>query len=462
MKIFVISLGCPKNSIDTELVLGAIKSCKSDVHITAECEKADVILINTCGFIESAVSESIETVISAGLEKKSDQKLVVMGCMVERYREELASEMPEIDIFWGTGNPSLLGRNIVNACSAPYDTSELKTAYFVKDVKRANGGDEHIFSRFVTTPFWRAYVKISEGCSNRCTYCLIPGLRGENISRPVSGIVREVNALAEKGVREVTLVAQDLTSYLYENTDLADLLTILEKDTDVTWFRLLYLHPSGIGSRLLEVISESSSVLPYLDIPVQHASDRILRRMGRNYDTRSLEHLFSNIRKIIPEAAVRTTVMVGFPGESPEDFLILKNFIKKHRFRHMGCFVYSDEDDCVSYRFVNKVPGELAEERRKEIMEIQADISMELNSTMIGRTEDVLIEGISPETELLLTGRTVFQGHDIDGITYINSGNAIAGDIVPVKITSSHIYDLVGEIVDDDRITAENPYCDNH
>ncbi|HID98141.1 MAG TPA: MiaB/RimO family radical SAM methylthiotransferase [Thermodesulfobacteriaceae bacterium] len=385
-----------------------------------------------------------------------------MGCMVERYREELASEMPEIDIFWGTGNPSLLGRNIVNACSAPYDTSELKTAYFVKDVKRANGGDEHIFSRFVTTPFWRAYVKISEGCSNRCTYCLIPGLRGENISRPVSGIVREVNALAEKGVREVTLVAQDLTSYLYENTDLADLLTILEKDTDVTWFRLLYLHPSGIGSRLLEVISESSSVLPYLDIPVQHASDRILRRMGRNYDTRSLEHLFSNIRKIIPEAAVRTTVMVGFPGESPEDFLILKNFIKKHRFRHMGCFVYSDEDDCVSYRFVNKVPGELAEERRKEIMEIQADISMELNSTMIGRTEDVLIEGISPETELLLTGRTVFQGHDIDGITYINSGNAIAGDIVPVKITSSHIYDLVGEIVDDDRITAENPYCDNH
>ncbi len=430
MKVFAISLGCPKNTIDTEVALGSLGSTDSGLKLTNNPQEADLLIVNTCGFIEEAVSESIDTILEVVKGKTDRQVLVVMGCMVQRYGDDLKKELPEVDIFLGTGSPQSLV-TLIKDHAAPHQ-------HLVQSPDPA---------RVLTTPPWRAYVKISEGCSNRCTYCLIPMLRGNETSRSVTEIVSEVSSLATKGVKEITLVAQDLTAYRNGGKTLPDLLEALAGETDLPWFRLLYLHPGKVNIRLLETIASNTAICPYLDIPIQHASTNILRSMRRGYDSKVLEDLMSHISKLLPHAAVRTTVMVGFPGETEDDFQKLREFVEKWEFEHLGCFVYSDEKECMANKLPGKVSSETAMARKDEIMNIQARISRDKISDMVGRVEQVLVEGVSSETELLLVGRTRHQAPEIDGIVYINEGTADCGDIVPVKITDSHIYDLVGKII---------------
>ncbi|MBW1671838.1 MAG: 30S ribosomal protein S12 methylthiotransferase RimO, partial [Deltaproteobacteria bacterium] len=382
---------------------------------------------NTCGFIEEAVSESIDTILTVAKEKTNRQVLVVMGCMVQRYGDDLKKELPEVDIFLGTGSPQSLARLI--------EDQTIQHQVQSPD------------PRILITPPWRAYVKISEGCSNRCTYCLIPMLRGKETSRPIAEIVSDVNSLATKGVKEITMVAQDLTAYRNGENTLPDLLKALAGETGLPWLRLLYLHPGKVNIRLLETIAANTAICPYLDIPIQHASTNILRSMGRKYDSKALEDLMSRISNLLPHASVRTTVMVGFPGETEDDFQKLRSFVEKWEFDHLGCFVYSDEKECVANKLPGKVSSDLAVARKDEIMNIQARISRGKNSDMVGKVEQVLVEGVSSETELLLVGRTRYQAPEIDGIVYLNEGSADCGEIVSVKITDSHIYDLVGKII---------------
>lgn len=434
MKVFAISLGCPKNTIDTEMALGSLGSTNSGLKLTNNPQEADLLIVNTCGFIEEAVSESIDTILAVAREKTDGQVLVVMGCMVQRYGNDLKKELPEVDVFLGTGSPQSL-------------------VTLIKDQTTQHQGQSPD-PRMLTTPPWRAYVKISEGCSNRCTYCLIPMLRGNEMSRSITEIVSEVNSLATKGIKEITMVAQDLTAYRNGEKTLSDLLEALAGETDLPWIRLLYLHPGKVNIRLLETIAANTAICPYLDIPIQHASTNILRSMGRRYDSKALENLMSRISNLLPHASVRTTVMVGFPGETEDDFQKLRTFVEKWGFEHLGCFIYSDEKECAANKLPGKVSSETAMARKDEIMNIQARISRDKNSDMVGRVEQVLVEGVSSETELLLVGRTRYQAPEIDGIVYINEGTARYGEIVPVKITDSHIYDLVGKIITVHEVTT--------
>lgn len=437
MKIFAVSLGCPKNSIDTETTIASMLK-QSGGLLVANAADADVILINTCGFIKSAVTESIDTILSIAQDKRPHQKLAVIGCMVERYGDVLRLELPEVDFFAGTNDYETIGRNI---------------AELLKENKAfQNAGIDMPSGRFLgATPPWRAYVKIAEGCSNRCTYCLIPKLRGSMRCRPPLEILKEVQALTACGVKEISLVAQDLTAYEYmENhkvTDLTDLLLLLIRESDIPWVRLLYLHPNGVSNQLLELIASQKRICNYLDIPIQHVSTEVLRRMGRSYSTTDLENMLARIRAVLPDAALRTTIMVGFPQETERDHVVVKEFLQKWEFDHAGFFVYSDEEEVPSHRFSGKVKLRVAKARERELLRIQSDISRRKLKAMIGKTIPVLLEGVSPETEHLLIGRTERQAPEIDGLVYINDGTASPGEIVQVSMSDADVHDLVGGIV---------------
>lgn len=442
MKIFAVSLGCPKNSIDTETTIASMLNHAGGT-VVSEADDADIILINTCGFIKSAVTESIETILTIAQDKRPHQKLAVIGCMVERYGDVLRLELPEVDFFAGTNDYENTGRSIAEL------VGEAKMAKDMAEPPMPKG-------RFLgATPPWRAYVKIAEGCSNRCTYCLIPKLRGGMVCRPPLEILNEVQELTQNGVKEITLVAQDLTAYEYVSgglrMDLADLLLLLTRESDIRWLRLLYLHPNGVSERLLNIISSQNRICKYLDIPIQHASTEVLRRMGRLYSTTDLEIMLTRIRSILPQAALRTTVMVGFPGETERDHSIVKDFLQRWEFDHAGFFVYSDEEEAPSHGLTDKVKGRIAKAREKELIRIQNDISRKKLKAMIGKTVPVLVEGVSPETEHLLIGRTEGQAPEIDGVVYINDGTAMPGEMVQVLISDSDINDLVGGIVSDDN-----------
>ncbi|MEZ0327960.1 MAG: 30S ribosomal protein S12 methylthiotransferase RimO [Dissulfuribacterales bacterium] len=438
MKIFAVSLGCPKNSIDTETTIASMLNHAGGT-VVSEADDADVILVNTCGFIKSAVTESIETILTIAQGKRPHQKLAVIGCMVERYGDVLRLELPEVDFFAGTNDYKNIGMGI---------------AKLVTEAKRVSDMNELSMpgERFLgATPPWRAYVKIAEGCSNHCTYCLIPKLRGSMVCRPPIEILKEVQELTQHGVKEITLVAQDLTAYEYSSgrnrKDLTGLLSTLVQESDVTWIRLLYLHPKGISDGLLELMAFEKRICKYLDIPIQHASTEVLRRMGRLYSTTDLENMLARIRTILPKAALRTTVMVGFPGETERDHAIVRDFLQRWEFDHAGFFVYSDEEEAPSHGLSNKVKSRIAKDREKELIRIQNDISRKKLRAMIGNTVPVLVEGVSPETEHLLIGRTEAQAPEIDGMVYINDGTARPGEMVQVLISDSDINDLVGGIV---------------
>ncbi|MGQ9811964.1 MAG: 30S ribosomal protein S12 methylthiotransferase RimO [Dissulfurimicrobium sp.] len=444
LKIYAVSLGCPKNSVDTECVLKEVINAGYSLEFVDTPDKAELLFVNTCGFIEAAVRESIDVVLKLGSKKRDDQTLMVMGCMVARYGKALETEIPEVDVFLGVYEGEGFNKGLKIALSSlNARRSDIRNAGQIISGNRYT-------ARLFTTPPWRAYVKISEGCSNRCTYCLIPRLRGGHRSVPVNNIVSEIRSLVGRGVKEITLVGQDLTSYRDGMAGLAELLEEIVFKVDIPpdlWIRLLYLHPARITPRLLDVIVSCPSICRYLDIPVQHASDRVLRAMGRGYGQGFLEDLFKEIRTRFPDVSLRTTVMTGFPGESEDDFEILMDFIKRWRFDNLGVFVYSDEEESASYRLAGKISSRVASARRKKIMSAQARISKAKNASRVDSIEDVLVEGVLSETDLLLVGRGRFQAPEVDGVVYINDGEASPGDLVKVQITDSHVYDLVGRIL---------------
>ena len=448
-KIHPVSLGCPKNLVDTEGLLGLLSNLGGEP--VERPEDADVILINTCAFIASAVEESVQTILElADFKGTGGKLLVVFGCLPQRYGEELAASLPEVDVFWGTGGLDTLARRIRRRLSGPLEACLWPAPGYAP----ASPGP-----RLRAAPFFRSYLKIAEGCSNACTYCLIPELRGPLRSRPMGALVEEAHALAESGVRELILVAQDTTAYgrdLTSRDNPADLLTALARVPGLAWLRLMYAYPNGLTNELLEVMAGEDKVCGYLDLPLQHAAPAVLKRMGRK-GSRDLDGLIERIRRKVPGITLRTTLMVGFPGETDEEFALLRDFVARSRFDRLGVFKFCAEDGVRASGFPNQVPQRVKETRRRRIMADQRRISGEINRASIGAVAPVLVEGRSPETDLLFFGRTRGQAPDIDGVVYINDGTARPGDIQMVEITEAHDYDLVGRIVEDPSMNDPAP-----
>lgn len=440
--VFITSLGCPKNLVDSEVMLGVLIAAGHE--ITSREEEAGVIIINTCAFIRPAVEESIETILALAENKKkgSLKHLVVTGCFPQRYGKELIKLLPEVDAFIGTDGFQNIGevlRSLKDGLVQPLSLP--RSSCFIMD---------EYTPRRRTTPFYTAYLKIAEGCGHHCSFCLIPRLRGKLRSRPVDSVFAEASRLAGEGVRELILVAQDTSAYgsdLGDDTGLTHLLKKLLTIPGLDWIRLLYLYPTAIDNGLLELMASEPRICPYLDIPIQHISPRILRLMRRPYDQDYIYALIEKIRRKLPEAALRTSLIAGFPGETGEEFQKLLRLVKEARFEHVGVFPYAAEDGTVAGRLPGQLPEKVKRERQKKILKAQQAISLAINRSRVGKIIPVLVEGLSDETELLLKGRAVFQAPDIDGQVYISSGQTEIGRIASVRITEAHPYDLVGEIV---------------
>jgi ribosomal protein S12 methylthiotransferase len=448
-KVGFVSLGCPKNLVDSEVMMGQLK--EAGYEITNDAETADTVVVNTCGFIESAKEESIEAILEATNLKElgKTKKVIVAGCLVERYRDELISELPEVDAFIGTNQLE----KIVEATELDKkDFREIeltpignKTATYLYDeyTPRLRATDSHT-----------AFIKIAEGCDRPCAFCSIPSMRGSFRSRRFGSIMQEANALAEQGVKELVLIAQDSSRYgedLGDIDGLAILINELCKIERIEWVRVMYTYPTHISDGFLKAVAENEKAVKYLDMPLQHASRNMLKRMKRGGTRQSLERLIERVRDAVPGIAIRTTFIVGYPGETVEDFEELMLFIKNCRFDNVGVFTYSDEEGTPAFELDNKVPNEIAEERRRKLMEAQAEISKEKNGEKVGKTYKVMFEGISEESDLLWQGRLEGQAQEIDGHILINDAPEdflpISGKLVNVRITEAHNYDLVGEIV---------------
>jgi ribosomal protein S12 methylthiotransferase len=446
MKIFLESLGCCRNQVDSEIMLGRLRD--RGHTLVQDPSLAEVIVVNTCGFIASAASQAIETILEMARYKKAGScgRLVVTGCLPERYRrEEIAAELPEVDAFIGIG-----------ACdeivAAVEDRSGSVLTLLPDPAARCFQG--HPLPRVLTAPHL-AYVKISEGCDRRCSYCVIPRLRGPQRSRPPEEILAEVLSLLSSGVREIVLVAECTTDYgrdLTPRVPLEELLTTLSRKLlqagytpENAWIRILYTHPASLTDAVIASIAGLDMILPYFDVPIQHASTRVLKRMGRNYTAEDLALLFERIRAAAPDATLRTTLITGFPGETPKDFKELVAFIEAVRFDHLGVFPYSDSEDLASHSLARPVTERTARKRRDILMETQAGISAAINRPYLGRTVRVLLEE-NPDDGLFL-GRTRFQAPEVDGMTFIYGSGLAIGSFVDVKINETFDYDLAGDRV---------------
>lgn len=429
--ICLVSLGCPKNLVDSEVMLGFLK--ESGYHLTSNEDDADVLIVNTCGFIGDAKEESIDEILRLAEYKKTGncRLLIVAGCLTQRYKDELAKELPEVDYFIGTGEYHRIAEIIKNRSAKRIIVD---TPVYVHDYNTP---------RILATPRYSAYVKVAEGCSNNCSYCTIPSIRGDFRSRTIESIVKEAVNLAAQGVKEINLIAQDTTSY----SRLEDLLKQLVKIDGIEWIRFLYLYPSKITDSLIKLIRDEEKICKYFDIPIQHISKKILKAMNRTTTRDGIERLIEKIRKQVPDAVLRTSLIVGFPGETEEDFNELLTFIKDIKFDRLGVFKYSKEEGTPAYKMKEQVTDAVKGKRLRKIMNSQKRISLAKNKALIGSVVKVLVEGISDETDLLLKGRAVSQAPDIDGITYISSGTANKGDIVDVRITEVGEYDLAGEML---------------
>jgi len=441
-KIYIISLGCSKNQVDSEFLLGSL--VRRGYEVTQESLEAGVILVNTCAFIQPAVEESIEIILEMADVKKSGQAwaLVVAGCLPQRFQHDLALSLPEVDLFCGTGEINLLpGLLDALARGRKMRSWPLSPPGFIPP---GSG------PRLQAAPFFRAYLKIADGCSNACSYCLLPRLRGPFKSRPLEDLVDEAESLVENGVQELILVAQDTTAYgrdLSPATNLAALLERLVRVQGFEWLRVMYAYPSGVSDELIEVMGREPKICHYLDLPLQHASPGILERMGRGGEG-SLPDLLARLRRGLPGLSLRTTLMVGFPGETDADFEQLLEFVKQSRFNHLGVFKFFPEEGTAAARFPNQVPQRIKENRRRKLMALQRRISRKLNQARTGQILPVLIESRSDETGLFLVSRTQGQAPEVDGQVLITRGEVHAGKIVPVKITHALDYDLIGEVVE--------------
>lgn len=440
-KVCLISLGCPKNLVDSEIILGQLSSERYEI-VTDE-KQAHIIIVNTCAFIKEAKEESVETILEAAEYKTTGncRLLVVAGCLSQRYASELVRELPEVDIMVGTNEVEQVGQLLER-----YEREGAK----ITAIGEPTYLYDHRTARVKSSPYYSAYVKISEGCINNCSYCVIPRLRGTLRSRTIASVVEEVENLTRGGVKEVNLIAQDITAFGKDDggQTLEALLRELVKIEKLQWLRLLYAHPAGISDELIEVVAEEKKICHYLDIPLQHVDDKILEQMNRGIDQQQIRTLLGKIRQRIPNIILRTSFITGFPGETEEQFHQLLNFVKEGFFDRIGIFKYSQEEGTPAGAMEDQVPPRVRKNRCDKLMKAQKRVSFKKNRALIGRIEPVLVEGYSEETELLLKGRSAGQAPDIDGQVYITSGQAEVGDIVQLKITDSSDYDLIGEIVE--------------
>ena len=437
--VSLVSLGCPKNLVDAEVMLGHLPVERFSI-ITDE-SAADIIIVNTCAFIRDAQEESVETILEVADYKKNGRckLLIVSGCMPQRYQKELEKELPEVDFFMGTADAprivELLDRHLEGG-----PQQEIGLPDYLYD---------HTTPRVTSSPYYSAYVKIAEGCANHCSYCVIPSIRGTLRSRTIESVVAETKRLVGNGVKEINLIAQDVTAFGAERgngPELPALLRELVKIEGLVWLRLLYAYPDGITDELLDLIAAEEKICSYLDLPIQHIDDRILAAMNRRVDESDIRALLQRIRTRIPEMTLRTSLIVGFPGESDAQFRKLLAFVEEGHFERLGAFRYSREDGTPAAKLDNQVPERTKQARVKRLMKAQARVSLKKNLALKGRIEPTLIEGYSEETELLLRGRSVRQAPDVDGQVYITSGKADVGDIINLKITDSSEHDLIGEI----------------
>ncbi|MFR5951725.1 MAG: 30S ribosomal protein S12 methylthiotransferase RimO [Clostridia bacterium] len=449
MKVGFVSLGCSKNLIDTEIAIGILK--EHGMEIVNNPEDAEMIIVNTCGFIDPAKEEAINTILEmAEYKKKKCKYLIAMGCLVQRYTDDLKKALPEVDLWirldkydkFYTAIEELINNKVED--NKKY--GEIKT-YPKEPLPLAS--KEEFLGREISTGENFAYIKIGEGCSNRCTYCAIPFIRGPFVSRPEEDIIEEANLLAKKGIKELIVIAQDTTKYgldLYNEPRLAKLLRKLCKIDGIEWIRFLYSYPEGIDDELIKVVKEESKICKYFDIPIQHISNSVLKRMNRKTSKQNIEDVITKIRTNISNVQIRTTVMVGFPGETQADFEELYEFVKKTKFDNLGAFTYSKEEGTPAARLKDQVHPMTKKARYNKIMKLQQQVSKDNLLILVGKEEKVLIEGITFD-EKYYVGRTSYQVPDIDGITYIKSDKELTiGDFVNCTIAKSKEYDLIAKI----------------
>jgi len=439
--VCLISLGCPKNLVDSEVILGHLSSDR--FNITNDEEQADILIINTCAFISDAQEESVDTILeAAGFKDEGSCKLlIVCGCLPQRYQADLAKELPEVDIFMGTGDAVRIVELIDEYRASRQQLQAVSAPITLHD---------HTTPRVKASPFYTSYVKIAEGCSNCCSYCIIPQLRGPLRSRSIASVVAEVEASVQAGVKEINLIAQDITAFGHDLSDgstLEQLLRELVKIEKLQWIRLLYAYPEGVTDELIDLIASEEKICNYLDLPLQHIDGAILTKMNRRIDEQPLRALIQRIRQRVPNITLRTSFIVGFPGETQDQFQKLLDYVNEGNFDRVGVFCYSQEEGTSAAKLDNQIDEELKQQRQEQIMKAQSTISLNKHHALLGQQIDVLVDGFSEETDLLLQGRYRGQAPDVDGIVYITAGQPNIGDIVAITVTDTTEYDLIGEMV---------------
>ncbi len=444
-KVHFVSLGCPKNLVDSEIMLGSL--LKDGYTLSDDEAKADTIVVNTCGFIEASKKESIAKILEMAELKQSGslKNLVVAGCLTQRYKDELVQGLPEGDLFIGSGEFPRIAQILRGREAGSTEKRFFNLPTYLQ---------EESSPRVNSQPFWRAYLKISEGCMKRCSFCAIPKIRGNLQSRSVEAVLHEAQLLRAGGVREVNVISHDFTDYGWDlrrkNPSASDgpveLLRRLS-DMDLDWIRVLYLYPDGITDELTSLVAERPNLVKYFDMPLQHINSEMLKSMNRKMTREEVIEALDKIRSAVPEAVIRTQFIVGYPGETEEQFEELLEFVEDQRFDRVGAFEYSPEEGTPGGKRVDQISDEVKSERYHRLMQLQQPISREKHRGLVGKVVPVLVEGVSEESEHLMQGRTSQQAPDIDGVVLINEGEAEPGSIVQVLITDSHDYDLVGSIV---------------
>ncbi|WP_413292172.1 30S ribosomal protein S12 methylthiotransferase RimO [Bdellovibrio sp. HCB185ZH] len=445
-KVHFISLGCPKNLVDSEIMAGTLM--KDGFQVVGEAEDADTVIVNTCGFIEDSKKESIQRILDMSDLKQQGKvkKVVVAGCLTQRYKDDLVEGLPEADLFVGSGEFQNISKILKNS-----EAGEKQKTFFNLPTYL----QEEATPRVNSQPGHRAYLKISEGCMKRCAFCAIPLIRGNLQSRSIDAIVAEAQLLVAGGVKELIIISHDFTDYGFDirrkdptrKESPVELLKALDKVEGLQWIRLMYLYPDGITQEMVQVIKNSTKIVRYFDMPLQHVNDAVLKSMNRKMTRDEIETALMNIREHLPEAVIRTQFIVGFPGETEEQFEELLQFVAEQQFDRVGCFKYSPEENTPGGRMDNQIDDETKDYRHDALMEVQQNISRNKHRDFVGKTIDVIVEGFSEETDLLLQGRFWGQAPDIDGVVLINDGEAKVGDMVKVHVTDSMEYDLIGEII---------------
>ena len=442
IQIGVVSLGCAKNLVDTEIMLGYLTDL--GYKLVSDPVSADFIIINTCGFIESAKEESIRTIFEMAEMKTmgSCRGLIVTGCLSKRYADDLLREIPEIDGVLGTNELDQVGEVI----------ARILRGERIRKVNNADFNYDQEYNRILTTGSHLAYLKIAEGCNHSCAFCVIPKIRGGYRSRTPAAIMKEARSLASQGVKEIAVIAQDTTAYGHDlpkeaEASLPSLLSSLAS-LEFSWIRLLYTYPTSLSDEVLGLIQSHEKFVKYVDLPLQHVSSRVLRTMKRPGDYDSTVKLITKIREMIPGVTIRSSFIVGFPGETEEDFQQLLSFLRKMRLDRVGIFKYSQEEDTSAFNLTQQISEEEKERRYKVAMQLQQEISYQLNQELVGREIDVVIDGVSDESDLVLVGRHAGQAPDVDGVVYLGQCNVEIGQIVKARIVEAHPYDLVGEVVE--------------